>query len=64
VTTSSEYDFFISYSDGDRPIVERLAQSLSQRRVRIWWDRWEMRPGDLLRERINEGLERLESNGP
>lgn len=53
-----EYDFFVSYSHADRSLVERLAQALGQNRVRLWWDRWEMRPGDVLRERINDGIAR------
>jgi hypothetical protein len=53
-----QYDFFISYSHADRTTVGRLARKLAEENVRLWWDRWEMRPGDLLRERINDGIER------
>jgi hypothetical protein len=55
---SKPYDYFVSYAHADRAAVERLAQALHQKGVRVWWDRWEMRPGDILRERIVDGIER------
>src|SRR4051794_22339139 len=51
------YDYFVSYSHQDSDVVRRLATLLSRARVRLWWDRWEMAPGDVLRERINAGIE-------
>nr|NLI48911.1 toll/interleukin-1 receptor domain-containing protein [Propionibacterium sp.] len=51
------YDLFISYSHSDRPLVKRLVEALSRRGIRCWWDTWEMKPGDVLRERVNEGVE-------
>ena len=55
--TLRRYDYFISYAHEDRALVQRLAQALDDAGVRLWWDRWEMQPGDILRERINAGLE-------
>jgi hypothetical protein len=53
---SKGYDLFISYSQQDRELVTRVADDLTKARVRPWWDMWEMRPGDYLRERISEGI--------
>lgn len=54
---SAEYDLFISYGHGDRRLVAQMARELKRRHIRVWWDVWEMSPGDILRERINEGVE-------
>lgn len=40
----------------DRPIAVRIADKLRQKRVRIWFDGWEMMPGELLRDRISSGI--------
>jgi hypothetical protein len=50
------YDLFISYSSKDRAFVERLADALRRRGLKLWYDQWEMRPGDRLRDRINSGI--------
>ena len=54
--TPKEYDLFISYTHKDRPLVEKFAEQLKAKRVRIWYDKWEMQAGDVLRERIGEGI--------
>ncbi len=51
------YDMFLSYSHVDREAILDIADSLQQRRIRVWYDGWEMKPGDILRERINNGIE-------
>ncbi|WP_280209166.1 toll/interleukin-1 receptor domain-containing protein [Nocardia cyriacigeorgica] len=52
----TRYDIFISYSSADRTLVEKIANDLKKSSVRPWWDAWEMKPGDSLRERINDGI--------
>lgn len=47
---------FVSYSHRDRVIADRMARSLSGLGVDVWIDQWEIRPGDSLIEKINEGL--------
>lgn len=47
---------FISYSHHDREFVDRLAYELVSRRVHIWLDRWELRVGDSLLDRIQAAL--------
>jgi hypothetical protein len=54
---TKQYDIFISYSHSDRPLVQNLAEQLHHRGVRVWWDEWEIKPGDTLRERIIQGID-------
>lgn len=47
---------FISHSHTDRDFVERLAEDLTKRGISVWYDKWELLPGDSLRERIAAGI--------
>jgi formylglycine-generating enzyme required for sulfatase activity len=53
-----EYDVFLSYSHKDKSIVHALAESLKQDGLRVWLDKWEIRPGDLIPLKIQHGLEK------
>lgn len=48
---------FISYSSKDREFVEKLCKMLIQKHIGVWLDKWEMRPGDSLIDKIQNGLE-------
>jgi hypothetical protein len=50
-------DVFLSYSIQDRDFAERLARDLVDFRLKVWWDRWEMRVGDSLVAKIQEGIQ-------
>jgi hypothetical protein len=52
-----QYDIFLSYAREDRLWCEQLACRLRQSGVRVWFDRWFVRPGDHLLVRLNEGLQ-------
>jgi TIR domain len=49
-------DLFISYSSKDRAFVERLARDLGRYGVRVWWDQGEIKVGDSLNKKIQEGI--------
>ncbi|MEU4445118.1 toll/interleukin-1 receptor domain-containing protein [Actinosynnema sp. NPDC050801] len=51
-----EYDLFISYSHRQREFVQALAVKLRRSQLRVWFDDWEMQPGDYLRDRIVSGI--------
>ena len=52
-----EYDVFISHASQDKQsFVEPLANALKEAGLRVWYDRFELRLGDSLREKIDEGL--------
>ena len=48
---------FISHSSKDKPMVETLANDLSNRGFEVWLDKWEIVPGDNIVDKINSGLE-------
>jgi WD40 repeat protein len=54
---SPEYDAFISYASEDREWAEGLAERLRNAGVRVWFDRWQLKPGSHLQARINDGLQ-------
>ena len=51
------YDVFISYSSKDKPAVRELARRLKAYGVRVWFDEWEIKPGDMIGLKIEQGLE-------
>ena len=48
--------FFIGYSDNDKTFVDRLAAQLAFRRRHVGVDRWELKVGDSILNRIQEAL--------
>ena len=53
---------FISYSHEDRDFAERLAIALHDAGEDVWWDQWELMPGDSLISKIfEEGLARAKA---
>ena len=61
-----EKDAYICYNSRDLDWVRRLAEQLesetidglpASRQLRIFFDRWDMGPGDSLIDRMNEGME-------
>jgi TIR domain len=52
-----ETDLFISHASEDKDEVARpLAEELSRRGFRVWYDEYSLQLGDSLRQRIDEGL--------
>ncbi|MDO7877677.1 toll/interleukin-1 receptor domain-containing protein [Hymenobacter sp. ASUV-10] len=52
-----KWDVFISYASEDRAeLAGPLAERLASFGVKVWFDKFELRIGDSLRERIDEGL--------
>ncbi len=47
---------FISYARSDRLKAKRLARELQKTGASIWFDEWQLRVGDSLRERIDDAL--------
>ena len=52
-----QYDVFISHSSKDKPTVRALAERLRADNLRVWLDDWELKPGDSIPAKIEEGLE-------
>lgn len=52
-----QYDVFISHASEDKEeVVRPLAIALQAKGVRVWYDEFEMRIGDSLRRKIDQGL--------
>lgn len=52
-----KYDVFISHASEDKDAVVRpLAISLQQKGLKVWFDEFELRIGDSLRQKIDKGL--------
>ena len=51
------YDLFISYAteDGD-DFVKPLVKALNSKGLKVWYDELELKLGDSIYEKINEGL--------
>jgi TIR domain len=53
----SKYDAFISHASDDKDtLVRPLAAALAQQGFRVWYDEFELKVGDSLRQRIDHGL--------
>ena len=50
------FDVFLSHSSKDKTMVLALAQRLRQDGVRVWYDDWEILPGNSIPLKINQGL--------
>jgi len=54
---SFAYDVFLSHSSKDKPVVRDLAARLQQDGIRVWFDEEQIKPGDSVPAKIEEGLE-------
>src|SRR5262245_12907127 len=51
------YDVFLSHSSKDKEIVRAIADRMRMDGLRVWFDDWEIRAGDSIPAKIDEGLE-------
>lgn len=52
-----QYDVFLSHSEKDKAVVRPLAERLRNDGLKVWFDEWEIKPGDSIQAKIKEGLE-------
>src|SRR6186713_1360689 len=52
-----EHDVFVSYSRKDEATVTDIAKRLRDAGLRVWFDRWILKPGDSIPAKIEDGLE-------
>ena len=57
IMSESTYDVFLSHSAKDKAVVRGLAERLRADDLRVWFDEWEIKPGDSIPAKIEEGLE-------
>jgi TIR domain len=51
---------FVCHGSQDREFVEKLSADLRSYGVDVWYSEWEIRPGDSIRQKIDDGLQRCE----
>lgn len=51
------HDVFVSYSSKDKVVVSAIAERLRADGLRVWFDDWELKPGDSIPAKIEQGLE-------
>jgi hypothetical protein len=56
MTNIFTHDVFLSYSSTDKAVVHALAKRLKEDGLQVWLDEWEIRPGDPIGLKIQEGL--------
>jgi hypothetical protein len=56
VSRRRDIDAFISYARADQAWVRVLAENLHQAGLEVYYDEWEIGPGDVLVHRLDEGL--------
>jgi hypothetical protein len=49
-------DFFVSHATEDKAVARPLAERLRRAKYKVWYDEFELRLGDSLRESIDQGL--------
>ncbi|MBA3543040.1 MAG: TIR domain-containing protein [Chthoniobacterales bacterium] len=52
-----QFDVFLSHNAKDKTRVRRLGERLKQAGLRVWLDEWNVRSGDIIALKVDEGLE-------
>src|SRR6186713_555302 len=55
--TEFKFDVFLSHSSKDKPEVQRLAARLKKDGIRVWFDEEQIKLGDSIPLKLEEGLE-------
>ena len=51
------HDVFLSHSTKDKAVVRAVAERLRKDGLKVWFDKWVLKPGDSIPAKIEEGLE-------
>jgi len=54
---SFAFDVFLSHNSKDKPQVRLLADRLKSAGLRVWFDEWNIRSGDIIALKVDEGLD-------
>ncbi|MET3851416.1 toll/interleukin-1 receptor domain-containing protein [Paenibacillus sp. OAE614] len=52
-----DFTVFLSHSSKDKGIVDKIFNELQIHEIRAWYDKYEIKPGDSIVDKINDGLE-------
>ncbi len=51
-----KFKVFLSHSSKDKHIVENIFHDLQKEEIKVWFDKIEIKPGDSITDKLNEGL--------
>ena len=57
MVTDFKFDVFLSHSSKDKVVVRELAERLRKDGLKVWFDEWELKPGDSIPAKIEQWLE-------
>ncbi len=52
-----QWDVFLSYANANKDVVRDIANRMKSDGVNVWFDDWEIKPGDPIMKKIEDGLE-------
>src|ERR1043165_4350738 len=52
------FDVFLNHNHKDKPRVRQLAERLKKAGLRVWFDEWNIKAGEIIAFKVDEGLER------
>jgi len=52
------FTVFLSHSSKEKHLVDKVFNELQKSEVKVWFDRYEIRPGDSITEKLNAGLKK------
>ena len=58
MNASFTHDVFLSHSSKDKNLVRKLAEQLRSDGFQVWFDEWEIQPGDMISWKIEQGLQK------
>jgi hypothetical protein len=47
---------FLSYTSVDAAMAKRIAEAIVAAGIDTWWDQWEIKAGDSLRQKVDQGI--------
>jgi hypothetical protein len=51
-------NIFLCHSHKDKHFIQRLARDLEKFHILVWWDKWQLEPGDSLHQCIGKAIEK------
>ena len=46
---------YLAHASEDHELAKQLAERMMAERIEVWFDEWEIRPGDSLRRKMEQG---------
>ena len=49
---------FLSYASENKELAGQVANTIIKNAIKTWWDEWEIRAGDSIRQKVDNGIEK------